>query len=531
MSQFATSKSNDGKFVVKNLSTKVLTIFGVSIGPGRQYNLLSIRGIGEDDIKSSISNGLLRDKLDRKQIAIMQSTILFSTANAAVNALLVNNGLSNNIIASDNTSVNTPTWYIDPVAGNDSNNGTSAGTALKTHAEFEHRIGHWSKLNSPLNATILVNILNDLPASDPINVLAIAGTGITLFYAGATTVERAGSFTSVVAKNAGTNTLFQGADGYLAAADWSGDVGKRVRMTSGAAAGCSALVVAVGGASKSAIFSDFSLPLVQYLIAYPAGTPSVGDTYVVEKQVKAARGAVRFQPTNSTGGFVMFQGLDLSNNNENLIESTPYLAYFDCHLPGMIIANVDYGAFLNCYNTSLFTCNAGTGVIVMGGLYTGTVPLEGGASWTWDADALIYAKDASQLLVVEPGTDWLCGTMAIFHSHAGLQVQSNASFTIAPQLLGGANLWGASNDGYGVNVDAAGAFLYNPATTFTVTGAAGDFLLGGSNSVRPFNNATGAYVAPVACSWANLAVAVPSGFGGDAMNPTNRALIAVKHTH
>ena len=523
MSQYTTSNYKGGQFVVSNVSQKAAVVFGVKINPGHSLNLLSINGIGEDDVKASLANGDLRTRLMNKSLEVVISTILFASADPAFITLLQSNNLKANITASSTSgATGQSNWYIDPVGGSDSNNGQSTGTALKTHAEFEKRIGHWNTVSSNVANTVLVTVMNDMPASDPINLLGVAAPGTTVFYTATPKVARSGSFTSVIAKNPAANQLFQATDSALTAADWSGDIGKRVRMANGT----SAMVAAVGAAPKSALFSDFSLPLTQFLYAYPIPA-NQGDTYVVETQVKACIGTINMRQSDSSGGFVMFQGFDLSNSGAVTVYDTSYCAFFDCSLPGMLMKGIDYGAFLNCYSTSLFCSNSGTGIFVFGGLFTGTIPLEGGASWTWDADALVYAKDQTQLLVCEPGSDWLCGSMAIFNVKNGLQLQANSSFTVAPQTYGTGSLWGKNNDGYGVSLEANASFVYDRLSNLRVTGSQGDFILGGTVMARPFGDSTGTYGAASLCSWDNIFQ--PTVFNGSVMNPRNGATVAQKN--
>jgi hypothetical protein len=101
-----------------------------------------------------------------------------------------------------------PSWWIDPIHGNDSNSGTSVHKPLKTWQRLQDIFGMWTTLSSPvgLQGTINVTLLNDLPDSDPITLYNLMGntigpaipgqTGIGLFVQGQTKVLATGTLHS-----------------------------------------------------------------------------------------------------------------------------------------------------------------------------------------------------------------------------------------------------------------------------------------------------------------------------------------------
>jgi hypothetical protein len=91
------------------------------------------------------------------------------------------------------------TWYIDPVSGDDTFDGTAASPGggkvgpIKTHAELERRWGPKPVL--PQSTTI--NILDDLPSSDPVRIEARLIGNNSLHYIGTRTTVDSGSITGI----------------------------------------------------------------------------------------------------------------------------------------------------------------------------------------------------------------------------------------------------------------------------------------------------------------------------------------------
>ncbi len=83
----------------------------------------------------------------------------------------------------DISNETTLVWYIDPINGSDTNDGLSSGSALKTHSELERRWGpEFPLLFSTFSAH--VNILGNLPASDPISIKVTLPANAWLTYKG-----------------------------------------------------------------------------------------------------------------------------------------------------------------------------------------------------------------------------------------------------------------------------------------------------------------------------------------------------------
>jgi hypothetical protein len=198
-------------------------------------------------------------------------------------------------------------FYIDPVGGDDSNSGATAGQALATWAEYTQRMGVGPVTASPFQ---LVTLLNDLPASDPMVVNARYSEGLVV--QGQRTTLVSGTVTAAVAWDTTSSPVTPGTleDLGLTGTSWSDSgpggsslIGKQVVMTSGANVGKTGWLLADLGAKVARI------SLLYDTLTFASGTPAPGDTFdVVDLTVVA--GGIRV--TGDTGEFVNFDRLDVT---------------------------------------------------------------------------------------------------------------------------------------------------------------------------------------------------------------------------
>lgn len=101
LNKFANSiiKENSGTFIVKNRSpdNKTINIFGVSIPYNRETNLLKIRGVSENEIRTSLLKGELRNKLLSGDIEILSSDIDLLQFNVQQKSFLSGHGVVNGL--------------------------------------------------------------------------------------------------------------------------------------------------------------------------------------------------------------------------------------------------------------------------------------------------------------------------------------------------------------------------------------------------------------------------------------------------
>lgn len=111
-----------------------------------------------------------------------------------------------------------PAWFIDPVAGNDANNGQSALTPIKTWAQL---INLWGTRSPILRQNTVITFLSSQPDNtDPVIWTPYIGNGATVSIQGTATVVTAGVvLAGVVAKNRATPQLLNATLGATAALD------------------------------------------------------------------------------------------------------------------------------------------------------------------------------------------------------------------------------------------------------------------------------------------------------------------------
>lgn len=183
-------------------------------------------------------------------------------------------------------------WFIDPVAGNDNNTGTTVGKALKTHEELRGRIG-----DHVINQTVTVSLLNDFGDDNPIIIDFTIGRFGGMIYRGTKTLTTlfTGTFTGVTPISRAANQPTEVTDASLPVG-WGASglvndtfsVPLRIRITAGPNSGAISWATKDLGA-KTARTSPFGLPSVSVNplpldppTAFRLRTPAVTDPYVVE---------------------------------------------------------------------------------------------------------------------------------------------------------------------------------------------------------------------------------------------------------
>jgi|SRR6185436_1173066 len=104
MNIFATGISDNVLFVVKNVTIspkKIIKVFNTPMYPGTTLDVMQIPGISEEDIRTSLIKGDLKNKLKTGQLQVVSSTVAFPESDTAFIKELGIMGLSNNIINPD----------------------------------------------------------------------------------------------------------------------------------------------------------------------------------------------------------------------------------------------------------------------------------------------------------------------------------------------------------------------------------------------------------------------------------------------
>jgi hypothetical protein len=216
----------------------------------------------------------------RRYFDAVQGAVLYS----------INGSPYSEIQLGDSPSSDAPDWWIDPVNGSDLNNGTTALTPLATHAELRRRIGNFT----PIDQLTTINIVNDIPATDPVIVDFTVGPNGSLVYQGIKTLTtlHTGSFTDVSAVDAPNNvativedTTIAGGWGAAGFINTPAGTPMRCRITAGARVGAVGwAVLDLGGTSaRTAAWGTLNTT------GTPSGnaasrevTPVIADPFVIE---------------------------------------------------------------------------------------------------------------------------------------------------------------------------------------------------------------------------------------------------------
>jgi uncharacterized delta-60 repeat protein len=171
-------------------------------------------------------------------------------------------------------------WFIDPIDGNDANDGLTAITALRTYKEL---LSRWGGVDPILQQSTTVTFLNDQPDfSDPVEFSGhLINDGI-LTFTGQLTQVASGTFSSIVTKNRSTGQRWNVTDNLKPANFWQQWVGYLVHDTTADAW----FWVDSNLGSSTAVITE---PLAQGSINNPSPafvTISSGDNYIIYKPTK-----------------------------------------------------------------------------------------------------------------------------------------------------------------------------------------------------------------------------------------------------
>jgi len=194
-----------------------------------------------------------------------------------------------------------PSFFIDPVSGDDSAAGDSALTALATLAEYESRVG-----DGTVTVAQVVNVLGTL-SEGTYRVRGSYPLGLTI--QGVRTLVRSGSVSAIQAWNtAVTPIVDQRITDASLSGTWSNSgpagsslIGKLIVLTSGAHVGkvASAIEDLEAISAKTARVSQFV-----NIFTFATGTPAVADTFDVVDLTRI-NGVIIFENRDVPGfGFI-----------------------------------------------------------------------------------------------------------------------------------------------------------------------------------------------------------------------------------
>ena len=233
-------------------------------------------------LKDLYSLGALKTKIQQEFNKFQQAFTQHTTG--AVNRHTADNIDMNPVLISETTVQGTidkmlegatfltqDTWYVNATTGNDSADGATSGTALKTLAELGRRTSGRIIQDSVANVTFYLD--GDFGSEPLVLRLDRANLNTVVRVIGATNELDTGTITGWQSQVSSTNTRRQLTD---SSQDFTSYIGKRIRLTSGANSGLVTWITSLGGGVTVANIGKFNWWQI-------GADPSIGDSYVIEE--------------------------------------------------------------------------------------------------------------------------------------------------------------------------------------------------------------------------------------------------------
>ena len=434
------------------------------------------------------------------------SQITISNLTSSIVTEIIASGLDTDLgIKAFNQTITQADWYIDPVGGDDTNDGSN-GNPLQTWAGLLAIFGKQAIID-PVGGTMNIYIASDMPSSDPISITdwSVISLGITINILGATLSPlSSGTFTAATAIDESNNQFNEVTD-TNAADNWYDTEGFPARITSN---GNTAWRYE-GLTAKSCSIGGYGL----------FGT----DSYTVDNLVKCYIKEI----SNIIGinyFFTLFiQDLDIMTDEIIISNNKMTDVWFNkCRIRGIALCTNNHEGdytvdFEFSYINKLIGYNSAniylyTTIVNSGSIYYSHIITDGGNIFT-DLTAesnskiylryenaitgTIYLSDGSTMTTLTP-PNWNDAGYNYLYSNSGsngfIDLKNNSSLLLTKP-----------GD--------------TPPTTIYLAKSPG-FKIGNYTNAFPFDASTGAYkTVSVVCSWTNLATNLAgSGFGNGAFN-------------
>lgn len=361
-------------------------------------------------------------------------------------------------------------WFVDPIDGDDTNNGETAATAIATMAELQRRIG-----SAYINQDTTITLLNDIPDADFFGFRGSLGPAAFLRLVGGNpTVLGTGVLTGVTPEvpAAGTRGSIT-----IAGFDFSPFIGERVRVTAGVNAGIVAWIEGVTGGNATAYVSAPIDPP-----NYTNADFTIGDTIVIEQLTKVGRLAFvcpqADNDNNNSGGTVQLTDLWMDQQSANhVFRANVQMVWFGSKIFNDAIHNYVLGYSVGSYvSTTWFFSDFFE--VYSSSLNLGT--LLGGTTITITTSSscpaqVLFCNNANQIYVGAPLAiwDWPVGPGV----GAAVLVAENSFLACVDRLWGSSAVAGT----FGVEVRGDSEAVY--AVLPTVVGALSpgqDVVVGGT---------------------------------------------------
>lgn len=276
------------KFVVKNNSSmkRSIKVFNTSLPFGATLDCMKIPGVSEEDVRFAVTKGNLKPLIEGGALIVVECSVNLNTTDMAQSAFVRTNIPTVCRVASLE-ALKQSTWYIDPVEGNDNSSGMTPNAALKTFKEWQHRVGDFTTL-TPTATFLNINIMNDLPPSDPITFRNTMGRGHSCFINGTEKVLATSTLTGTINKDRSTNTPYQVT---VAGLNWDDYIGKKIVITSGQGQGSGAYILRNMGSNTAHVSEWMSENTFFDGGTYQSDAPTTGSGFKVVDYTNVTVGA------------------------------------------------------------------------------------------------------------------------------------------------------------------------------------------------------------------------------------------------
>jgi hypothetical protein len=412
------------------------------------------------------------------------------------------------------------------VNGNDNAIG-SASAPIKTNAELARRIN-----NVPIKQNLTVTYTSYPPATDPLALdLRIeqgASQVVVTFQAPPLTVKKSGTIGGVVARNRSAGIPWSFTD--TGASFNASDIGLRILIPSGPRAGtrtfAAKLLSSTSLRTSEWVKPDFT---PGGLFTTPV-TPAAGDPYqiltatgsMVVDHVKVSANKTSIFPNEPLVRFLDFDFSPASSGAIKFVRDTAAIVFGNCRFIGSNFALVDASSDVNNTWYDLIACEADSTMLAIGAslgdvyisayfdacLCLGDVSADNGATIALTQATLVQgnhviAQAGGTIVPEDCGVmDWgpFAGIVGGFTAYR----RGNINLQFASYGLSG--MWGTSTIAgtTGADIIDGSRLMYTDGTKLFVTGAAGNFRLGGRMTAARYNTATGTFTDGIPTTWANL---------------------------
>jgi len=337
-------------------------------------------------------------------------------------------------------------WFIHPTLGNDENEGSIGTAPLKTHAELRRRLN-----GQLLEQNVTVSLLDDFDEDVELSV-GVAPRAHSLTYTG--TAKTIASGTVATFQQFDPSVGHQTATLLSATgiSDWSPFVTKRIRFTTGAAAGQVVWVAkAVSGQARLSAIQSLNLP-------------AAGDHFVVESLSSVqdlrlqAKGAFALFISVFVQDFELGDPTDSSGEHGVAIQSGNSVGVIRQCRANSLTISCDNAEFDNCCFVSPSSGNTfnGTAIRLRAGVAAGVINAMSPVRFTLSGHLLLQGSGGGAPVLNKIYTTVFTEDGVAAFDHAGPVFPLNVPATV--QAFGA--IWGQDNLSSIVNANSGTIFAY-----------------------------------------------------------------------